>query len=235
MVRQSERLTTLLAQDLALDAYLDALLQESTEARVEAPVRHAAAAPAVESISAEASQAPATALVFSGAQTRSETPADYGVPEWGREKFQCLLFFVGSLKLAVPLVKLTRIKPWGEHVTATPGRPPWFLGLLAQGGVKTGVIDTARLVFARDRRSQAADPAGEADEPGHILMVEDGRWGLTCDRLGEVVELSPDAVRWRSGRTARRWLAGTVLDQMCALLDVEMLARMAVEDEVVQP
>ena len=101
--------------------------------------------------------------------------------------------------------------------------------------MKTGVIDTARLVFARDRRSQAADLAGEAGEPGHILMVEDGRWGLTCDRLGEVVELSPDAVRWRSGRTARRWLAGTVLDQMCALLDVEMLARMAVEDEVVQP
>lgn len=223
MARQSEERTALLAQDQALRAYLDALLRTSTEQARE-----------VESSDtrSDAVTAPtALALVRPAVQ---EPAVDAGVPEWARDKFQCLLFHVGALKLAVPLVKLTRIQPWGEHITATPGRPDWFLGLLAQDGGKTGVIDTARLVFARDRRSREAQAVQDREsEPGHILLVEGGRWGLTCDSLGEVVELRPDAVRWRTQRTARRWLAGTVLDQMCALLDVEVLAQMVAEDESV--
>ena len=220
MARRSEGKTKLLAQDLALGAYLDALLQTATEQTQQ-------------EVDAEAPQADALsrALGLVPAEPK-ESAAESALPEWAREKFQCLLFYVGSLKLAVPLVKLTRIQPWGDHITATPGRPDWFLGLLAQDGGKTGVIDTGRLVFPRDRRSQAAEQAQES-EPGHILLVEGGRWGLTCDSLGEVVELNPEAVRWRTQRTARRWLAGTVLDQMCALLDVEVLARMVAEDESV--
>ncbi|MEJ2480743.1 MAG: chemotaxis protein CheW [Acidihalobacter sp.] len=221
MARRSEGKTTLLAQDLALDAYLDALLQTSTE-----QAREAVNAEAPEAVFSSS----ALALLPTG-ESKESAPGN-ALPEWAQEKFQCLLFYVGSLKLAVPLVKLTRIQPWGDHITATPGRPDWFLGLLAQDGGKTGVIDTGRLVFPRDRRSQAVEEEHDS-EPGHILLVEDGRWGLTCDSLGEVVELSPEAVRWRTQRTARRWLAGTVLDQMCALLDVEVLARMVAEDESV--
>lgn len=220
MTRQSEGKTTLLAQDRALDAYLDALLQASTEqAHQEVQSEEAAVI------------APSRALALVPEPVQESAVGD-GVPEWATQKFQCLLFHVGPLKLAVPLVKLTRIQPWGEHITATPGRPDWFLGLLAQDGAKTGVIDTARLVFPRDRRSQAAEQEREST-PGHILLVEGGRWGLTCDSLGEVVELNPEAVRWRTQRTARRWLAGTVLDQMCALLDVEVLAEMVAGDESV--
>ncbi|MEJ2632065.1 MAG: chemotaxis protein CheW [Acidihalobacter sp.] len=222
MARQSESKTTLLAQDQALDAYLDALLQVSTE---QVPQEAEMAAPEV--------IAPSRALALVPVpKPESKPEPEDGVPEWAREKFQCLLFHVGPLKLAVPLAKLTRIQPWGEHITATPGRPDWFLGLLARDGGKTGVIDTARLVFPRDRRSQAAKSEPESG-PGHILLVEGGRWGLTCDSLGDVIELQPEAVRWRTQRTARRWLAGTVLDQMCALLDVEVLARMVAEDESV--
>jgi purine-binding chemotaxis protein CheW len=218
MAKRSDEKTTLLAQNQALGAYLDALLQTSTEQALEAE--------SPETPSAATTTSCAVALVPPSTQ---ESAVEVGVPEWARDKFQCLLFHVGTLKLAVPLVKLTRIQPWGEHITATPGRPDWFLGLLAQDDGKTGVIDTARLVFSRDRRSQAVQDY--ESEPGHILLVEGGRWGLTCDSLGEVVELRPDEVRWRTQSTARRWLAGTVLEQMCALLDVEILAQMVVEDE----
>lgn len=204
MTPPSEGKIALLAQDLALGAYLDALLQD------------VAAAP-------EIPPAPAPAATGDG----PPAAPDAEPPPWARDAFQCLLFRVGTLKLAVPLVKLARILPWGAHVTALPGRPDWFLGLLAQNGRTTGVIDTGRLVFPRDRRSQAA--AAERSAPGHILLIEGECWGLTCDALGEIVELSPQGVRWRSQRTARRWLAGTVLDQMCALLDVEVLARMVDE------
>lgn len=221
MARRSDEQTTLLAQDQALGAYLDALLRTSTEQVLQA-------GEATETPSAATTDSSALSLVTPAAQ---EPTIEAGVPEWARDKFQCLLFHVGTLKLAVPLVKLTRIQPWGEHITATPGRPDWFLGLMAQDGGKTGVIDTARLVFSRDRRSRSVQDC--ESEPGHILLVEGGRWGLTCDSLGEVVEIRPEEVRWRTQSTARRWLAGTVLEQMCALLDVEILAQMVAEDESV--
>lgn len=207
MARRSEPGTALLAQDQALDAYFDALLQRTEPATL-------SAMPAV--------VAPASAPVV--APPPVEEAAVDGVPAWARLGFQCLLIHVGALRLAVPLVKLTRILPWGAHITATPGSPDGFVGLMDHEGMRTGVIDTARLVFPRDRRTQATFTVNESPS-GHILLVEGGRWGLTCDRLGEVIDLKPEDVHWRSARTTRRWLAGTVIGQLCALLDVEALAQ----------
>lgn len=215
---------TLLAQDLALGVYLDDLLQQATEPAIEQKTGIAS----LDELDVNPSSSKALAVLPTPEHT-TQIESTTGIPPWGQQEFQCLLFYVGALKLAVPLVKLTRIKPWGDHITATPGRPPWFLGLLSGDGNKTGIIDTARLVFPRDRHSQLYK--GEAvAQPGHVLIMEDGHWGLTCDSLGEIIELSPHTVRWRTNRTTRRWLAGTVLDQMCALLDVGILANIVDED-----
>jgi len=41
-----------------------------------------------------------------------------------------------------------------------------------------------------------------------------------------VLRLTPDQVRWRTERTRRRWLAGTVIEHMCALIDPPAFAEM---------
>ena len=83
-------------------------------------------------------------------------------------------------------------------------------------------MDTAALVMP-ERVSQGAAPA-----PGyqHIVMVGDGEWGLTCEDVSSIINIDPAKVRWRTNRTKRPWLAGTVIEHLCALLDVERLAEM---------
>jgi len=37
------------------------------------------------------------------------------------------------------------------------------------------------------------------------------------------VRLEPDQVKWRSQQGKRKWLAGTVIEHMCALVHVDTL------------
>ena len=57
-------------------------------------------------------------------QVQQETPVETqtGVPEWAESRFQCLLFKVSGLSLAVPLVKLNSVIPWNEEITKTPNQ-----------------------------------------------------------------------------------------------------------------
>ena len=60
-----------------------------------------------------------------------------------------------------------------------------------------------------------------ARQPGsHILVVGGERWGLACDGLQRPVMLQADDVRWRDARQSKRWMAGTLVDKLCILLDV---------------
>ena len=144
-------------------------------------------------------------------------------PDWASEPFPCLLLKVQGLLLALPLVKLNRILPW-EDPTLIPGYAPWLLGVLQQAGQARNlkVVDTAALVMP-ERLSQIA-PADP--EYQHIVMVGDGEWGLTCEDVSSIIHIDPAKVRWRTNRSKRPWLAGTVIEHLCALLDAERLAEM---------
>jgi len=146
------------------------------------------------------------------------------VPEWAEEPFQCLMFMVGGLSLAVPLVKLNGVIPWTENVVETPNQTDWYLGVLMNHGNKVEVIDTAVMVLPQEhRQDMAEDPA---ERLSHILLVDDQKWGLACDSIGEVVWLQQDDVKWRSNKTKRPWLLGTAIKEMCAVMDTEAFADM---------
>ncbi len=205
----------LVDQRLALSAYLDSLLREvdvAPEPRVEKPapvhVLHQPPRPAAEA--APAATAPA-----------EPTGDAEQTPGWAQTRFQCLLFSVRGLTLAVPLEALCGIAEWGDGVTKLPERPAWFLGVASYRGLQSGIIDTAGVVMPERLDADAERPAY-----AHIIFFDDGRWGLACERVDQVITLNKEQVRWRTSRTKRPWLAGTVIDQMCALLDIEALAGM---------
>lgn len=168
-------------------------------------------APAVPEPAAEPAAAPAAA----------EPPAAL-TPEWAETEFQALLFSVGGLTLAVPLVTLNSVVPWPEGgVTPMPNQPAWCFGLMNYRDRNVRVVDTGTMVIPPDR--QELRPT---EPPRHILVVGDGGWGLACSAIGNVVRLAPQDVRWRRGGGRRPWLAGTVLGHLCALLDTDAFARM---------
>ncbi|MCQ4306588.1 chemotaxis protein CheW [Pseudomonas stutzeri] len=148
-------------------------------------------------------------------------PAQGGQPEWGEEPFECLLFDVAGLTLAVPLVSLGSIYPLaGQDLTPLFGQPAWFLGILPSQAGNLKVLDTARWVMADRYRDDFREGLQ------YVISVQGYEWGLAVHQVSRSIRLDPREVKWRSQRTQRPWLAGTVIDHMCALVDVAALAEL---------
>jgi len=142
-------------------------------------------------------------------------------PSWAQGPFECLLFDVAGLTLAVPLVSLGTIYPLaGEELSRLFGQPDWFLGILPTPVGNLKVLDTARWVMADRYRADFRQGLL------YVISVQGYEWGLAVHQVSRSIRLHPDQIKWRSQRTQRPWLAGTVIEHMCALLDVEALAEL---------
>jgi purine-binding chemotaxis protein CheW len=144
-----------------------------------------------------------------------------GRPAWAADAFECLLFDVAGLTLAVPLVCLGSIYSLaGQELTPLFGQPEWFLGILPSQAGNLKVLDTARWVMPdryRDDFRQGLQ---------YVISVQGYEWGLAVHQVSRSLRLDPNEIKWRSHRGQRPWLAGTVIEHMCALLDVSALAEL---------
>ncbi len=137
------------------------------------------------------------------------------------EPFECLLFDVAGLTLAVPLVCLGSIYPLeNQELTPLFGQPDWFLGILPSQAGNLKVLDTARWVMPERYRDDYRDGLK------YVISVQGYEWGLAVHQVSRSIRLDPAEVKWRSQRSQRPWLAGTVIEHMCALLDVAALAEL---------
>lgn len=202
-----------------IQSYLDALLQDAaaelvlTEAAEESALVQSAAQLEITSRVAE----PETTSTIS-------TPLAAAPPSacaaWKEQPFEALLFNVGGLTLAVPLVSLGTIHALDGPITPLFGQPDWFLGLLPTQKGNLKVLDTARWIMP-----ERYHPALR-DNLRFVISVQGYEWGMAVHGVSESIRLEPAQVKWRSEQGKRPWLAGTVIEHMCALLDVEALAEL---------
>jgi len=160
---------------------------------------------------------------------RTPPPTIDGRPAWAAEPFECLLFDVAGLTLAVPLVCLGSIYPLaGQELTPLFGQPDWFLGILPCQAGNLKVLDTARWIMPdryRDDFRQGLQ---------YVISVQGYEWGLAVHQVSRSLRLDPNEIKWRAQRGQRPWLAGTVIEHMCALLDVAELAELIASGAVKQ-
>lgn len=140
---------------------------------------------------------------------------------WSDEPFECLLFDVAGLTLAVPLAALGSIYAF-EPSELTPlfAQPDWFIGILPAQSGNLKVLETARWVMP-ERYT-----ADMRDDLKYVISINGFDWGLAVHQVRHSIRLEPNQVKWRAQRGQRAWLAGTVIEHMCALLDVEVLAKL---------
>ncbi len=142
-----------------------------------------------------------------------------GRPQWAQQPFECLIFKAGGLQLAAPLVELGSIYPLdNDALTEIFGQTQWFMGLLPVKEYNVRAMDTA-LVVMPERYGGAM-----RDRYRYIVTLFGSDWGLAVDAVVGTVVLDPEGIRWRGQRSKRPWLAGTLIDQMCALFDIAQLA-----------
>ncbi len=205
----------LVEQKQALTSYLDALFREmpAVEAELLEPnVLDAAEVPAVITVSTVPEP---TVKPLEIKELKEEPLPEYFQPVVA---FQVLFFTIGKLTLAVPLEHLSGIlKDADEKVTPVPGYAAWHLGLMKYQGNTVSIVDTAKLIVPGHRR----DIVQDRRKYRYFILLGERRWGLGCHGVAEVVTLDPAEVKWRHNRTHQPWLAGTVINKMCALIDVE--------------
>ncbi|OAE13829.1 chemotaxis protein CheW [Pseudomonas simiae] len=239
---------------LALESYLDALLQDATAEELPEPIlvlepvveaestldefqlavleeqardAHVVVAPVVVPVAPVVVAPVAPVVVEPVVEVHlppSITPPPVSGddrPAWAAEPFECLLFDVAGLTLAVPLVCLGSIYSLeGQELTPLFGQPEWFLGILPSQAGNLKVLDTARWVMPdryRDDFRQGLQ---------YVISVQGYEWGLAVHQVSRSLRLDPNEIKWRSHRGQRPWLAGTVIEHMCALLDVAELAEL---------
>jgi purine-binding chemotaxis protein CheW len=238
---------------LALESYLDALLQDATAEELSEPLLMPEPEPVVEPEAAldefqlaVLEEQARDALIEAVPVVLPTTPEGVapvvvepivqvhlppsitpppvtgdGRPSWAAEPFECLLFDVAGLTLAVPLVCLGSIYSLeGQELTPLFGQPEWFLGILPSQAGNLKVLDTARWVMPdryRDDFQQGLQ---------YVISVQGYEWGLAVHQVSRSLRLDPNEIKWRSHRGQRPWLAGTVIEHMCALLDVAELAEL---------
>lgn len=150
-----------------------------------------------------------------GFVTPPQAWCDNGRPVWAQESFDCLLFDVAGLTLAVPLIALGSIHRIENPITPLVGQIDWFIGLYQSGEGSIQVVDTAKWVMP-NRYTE-----GVVERYQFLIRLADSKWGLACDSVAHAIRLDPTQVKWRTQRSQRPWLSGTVIEHMCALLDAE--------------
>ncbi|MCW8921438.1 MAG: chemotaxis protein CheW, partial [Sedimenticola sp.] len=114
------------------------------------------------------------------------------------------------------------ITEWDQDLTQMPGQPDWCMGVLLHRDRRVVVVDIAQLIMP-ERLDRASE---ERARGSHILIIGNGQFGFACDRLQSPLLLNRDEVRWRRGEGYRPWMAGTVIDQLSVLLDVDAILEM---------
>ncbi len=147
------------------------------------------------------------------------TWTDEGRPSWANEQFEALLFTVGGMRLAAPLVELGGIVRLDKEITPIFSQPDWFLGLHRWNGRNIRVVDTAELV-----KPERELPPQEHGEFKFVVLIQGTEWGLAIHDVQEAIRINPKDIKWRNINGKQPWLAGTVVEQMCAILDVNALA-----------
>jgi purine-binding chemotaxis protein CheW len=133
--------------------------------------------------------------------------------------FQTLIFDVGKLPLAVPLVKLGGIHAYSEEdITPIFGTPNWFKGLIPSEQGNIMLVDTAKYIMP-EKYEQVKDQL----QYKYAILLDDTRWALACTHVREAKTLTIDDIRWAQKGSRKEWFAGMVVQFMCALLEVDSL------------
>jgi len=218
--------------DDVLQGYLDQLLVTATEpltvvADVSIPTTEAVSVVVDDTVAEPlVSLAPAPSVVPADIVDSDTTAAtavqqSAGGPDWRAvQGVECLIFKVAGLKLAIPLAVLGGVYNRSEQITPLFGQASWSLGVWQSDEQKLTIVDSAALIMPERGISMA--------EQGYdfVIQLDRSPWALACQEICDTMTLTQESIKWRGDCSKRPWLAGTVISEMCALIDVTNLLEM---------
>jgi len=199
----------------ALADYLDDMLHQATSEApgkpvvdkekpsllVEQMLHNAAGAAARDAQQTAVTPAPVADTI--PAPLKRAAPADIDYP------MQCLMFHVAGHLLSIPLIQLSSVVDWNDSITRLPQSPDWLLGLIKYRQSNLRIVDSRHLLGICYQT---------AGNPRHLLVLAEGGWAITCDQLGQVVNLEHADVQWKPGN-GDSMVLGTIRDSLATMLN----------------
>jgi len=232
----------LLDANTAVESYLDNLLQEATEPKIERAQSkkayykenniHVLATPLTQTpliqdddLIDEDTVHDATPMATTERVSNDDLSDEFKdvaqtVPSKEHLVFpiQCLMFKVDGHLLAIPLIKMGNVVPFGERLTQLPHSPKYFKGLLKHRGNNVRVADSASLLLNGGHNDS------NAFLPSHLLVFEDEDWAISCDELLDVVTLNEEDIKWHTGEKKRLSL-GTIKKSLAIILSPDAISK----------
>ncbi len=187
----------------ALTSYLEALFREPTEADTTT----------ISDVSPEEHKT---------TQNEIQTFTEENAPP--SNEFDILIVKISGLSMAMKLADIDGIIKMPESITQLPKPKPWLMGLAYRTESNVQLVDIAKLIVPDKYRSQAGENTPDVnmtEDHRRVVLIDDGRWGLVCNSTSRVMRISEDDVNWRDDTRKRPWLAGTIREHLCALMDVK--------------
>ncbi len=166
---------------------------------------------------------PAAAPLVTAKLVRSAAK-ERDIPDWGQQGFAALLFEVAGIKMATPLHSLGGISLIGNNLQTVAAQADWFMGLLRWNNRNLRVVDTAKFIMPERIKDDSHRLSYQS-----VIVLGDSHWALAVDQAEESTHLNAEDVRWKHLLGTRPWLAGTLLNQLCALMDAECLLSLLIE------
>ncbi len=236
-------------QQSAVQSYIDALLFEPTESLegdcgrqkeestkpVDEPLAKLSAAAGQAREAGPGSSAFVRHLELAQQKLHGHQQGNHAVPEWAGANVNCLVIKAANLKLAIPSEFIESVQPLSVGLVAHPGAQASSSGEMPEEplpesilieGVDDSVVDTAKLVMPE--RYTPLMRSGYRQK----VVLKDANWSLAVDTIGSTTDYDSSKVRWRSAHTRRAWLAGTIIEEMCAILDIDAIQRMVLAEKV---
>ena len=136
-----------------------------------------------------------------------------GLPDWGSQRFDVLLFSCRKVNLAIPLISLGHIYLERGSLTQMPSLPAWVMGVKASAAGSLKVID-AGAYFMPERAATL-----DAEDELHIVSLAGSQWAFAVDTVANPISMNIEDVQWRSQSPQSPWLAGAIKREMCVLID----------------
>lgn len=118
-----------------------------------------------------------------------------------------LLCSAAGVKLAVPMADITHVLPM-PPLSAPRSPNPVCLGRWRHPSGEARVADLGAILSP----DMAGAPAST------LVLLGNREWALACTVTDETVELSRDAIQWRTGASSRPWLAGMSAEPRCGVI-----------------
>lgn len=134
------------------------------------------------------------------------------------------VFELSGLAVALPASRVREELPCPPLQEQEASMRPAWLRRSTHGEEELFIVDTALLVLPPDLLPEKM-PAGE--RCGRVLILADGCWGIGLPGPAHEEVIEAGHVCWRGPRGKRPWLAGTLAETRCVLLDLDNIKRLA--------